>query len=161
MNGIKGIPGWEGVFSVGEDGTVYRHISGVLKPLQGTKTYHGYRKVHLKCGTRGEVKMVHRLIAEAFIDNYSADDFVTHINGNKQDNRIENLVCLSPVESRKRFPRSGENNYFAKLTDKTVRAIKRQIRDSKQSNEQIAADYSVSERTIRNIASGKTWKHLA
>lgn len=34
---------------------------------------------------------VHRLVAEYFIENFSAEKEVHHINGNRADNRAENL----------------------------------------------------------------------
>ncbi|MEH2203511.1 MAG: HNH endonuclease [Nostoc sp.] len=161
MSHILPIPGFESSHSISNDGTVYRNVNGVLKPLQGSISYHGYRKVHLRHGVIGKIEAVHRLVAAAFIGECKNGDFVTHVNGDKLDNRVENLKYVSRKESNKSTLRRGEKNHFAKLTDKTVRAIKRRIRDGGQSNEQVAADYSVSERTIRDIASGRTWKHLA
>ncbi|WP_375475293.1 HNH endonuclease signature motif containing protein [uncultured Nostoc sp.] len=161
MSNILPIPGFESSHSIGDDGTVYRNIGGVLKPLKGSISYHGYRKVHLRHSVIGKIEAVHRLVAAMFIGECKNSDFVTHINGDRLDNRVDNLKYVPRKESNKSTLRRGENNHFAKLTEKTVRAIKGQIGEGKRSDKQIAVVYGVSERTIRNIASGKTWKHLA
>ena len=44
---------------------------------------------------------VHRLVAEYFIENFSAEKEVHHINGNKTDNRIENLQLTNRSEHAK------------------------------------------------------------
>lgn len=54
-----------------------------------------------KCGymrikqQRGLSPLVHRLVALAFIGNIPDDMEINHKNGNKQDNRVENLEIVS------------------------------------------------------------------
>jgi len=45
--------------------------------------------------------LVHRVVAMAFIDGYSGDKEVHHINENKADNRVENLAVMTEMEHQR------------------------------------------------------------
>ena len=63
----------------------YRDIP--LQPIYGT----GYSQVYIQ----GKLEYVHQIIAKSFINNpYSYKD-IHHINENKNDNRVENLMWIS------------------------------------------------------------------
>lgn len=51
----------------------------------------GYYQVKLRINGRQVNKSLHRLLAETFIPNPNKFRTINHINGNKLDNRLENL----------------------------------------------------------------------
>ena len=68
-----------------------RRVSGMIMKLLPDKD--GYVIVSFKTGGDGKAhrKRVHRIVAEAFIENINNYDCVDHINGIRNDNRVENL----------------------------------------------------------------------
>lgn len=62
----------------------------------GNTTAYGYKRVKYK----GKTYSVHRLIAEAFLQNPDNKPTVDHINRNRSDNRISNLRFATSQEQR-------------------------------------------------------------
>lgn len=67
---------------------VYPEI--ILKQSHNT---FGYLQVNL--GSHGRMKIVHRLVAEAFLENPNNYPVVNHKNGVKDDNQVDNLEWCS------------------------------------------------------------------
>ncbi len=71
-----------------------------------TRNFGGGR--YLKTKVDGVTKLVHRLVMEAQIGmKLTKDEVVHHINGNKKDNRPENLQIMS-VSEHSRFENLGK-----------------------------------------------------
>ena len=85
----KYVKGYTGLYSVSTEGRVQSHLTGIiLKPAVNHKGYFIFQLC--SSGHRKNMR-AHRLVAEAFIPNPDSLPEVDHINGNKQDNRAENL----------------------------------------------------------------------
>ena len=80
-----------------------RHFKG--KILSQYITYNGYCLLHIRDKEgRKHTRYVHRLIAEAFIENPNEFMDVNHKNGNKRDNRVDNLEwCTRQYNIRHAF----------------------------------------------------------
>jgi hypothetical protein len=105
---------------------------------------------------------VHRLVADAFIDNPNMKPVVNHINGIKHDNRVENLEWCTQYENDLHAkitgllnPPKGENHPLSKLTNEDVI----HIRESKQNGCELAKKFNVPRSTITKIRKHYAWKH--
>ena len=78
-------------------GTDGRKLKGkILKPCMQNS---GYMVVDLMVEGKKYKKLVHRLIAETFLDTYSDDLDVNHIDCNKTNNKLNNLECVTRKEN--------------------------------------------------------------
>lgn len=89
----KDIKGYEGLYQISNFGNVYSKITNKkLKPFANEK---GYLRVELRKNKSRKNFKVHRLVAIMFISNPNGYNEVNHIDGNKQNNKIENLEWCS------------------------------------------------------------------
>lgn len=90
------VNGYEGIYEVSDQGRV-RNVK--RDRLRKPSNIRGYQAVPLCKGGKNRMKLLHRLVAEAFIPNHENKPQVNHINGNKADNRAENLEWVTPQEN--------------------------------------------------------------
>ena len=165
----KAIPGYEGWYEVSDRGRVRalerttrhgrkrkRHV------LKAVPQGGSYLRVDLSRDNRQRTRLVHQLVLEAFVGPANGMQ-VRHLNGKRQDNRLENLCWGTISENaldRSKHGRgtpSGQASPRAILTRDEVRAIRAWPRYGRG----LYAQYShVSKAAVDAIRAGYNWKHL-
>ena len=97
MLGHRWIEDYEGLYSVSPNGKVYSYKSNKYIKLQSNGHY---LKVTLTKNGKQVQKLVHRLVAKAFIHNAENKREVNHKDGNKHNNSINNLEWVTPKENQ-------------------------------------------------------------
>lgn len=134
----KPIPNHEG-YEVSNNGNV-RTLKNKGRLLTPTVLLpKGYLRVKL-CDYGKERKwMVHRLVAMAFMPDFDESLQVNHINGIRNDNRLENLECCTSSENMqhsydvlKRKPAMLGKKFSAETREKMSKALKGKKRTPEQ-----------------------------
>lgn len=108
---------------------------------------------------------VHQLVARLFIPNTFNKPTINHKNGNKHDNRVDNLEWNTQAENNINAyeiglkDNKGVKNGRATLSEDDVIKIKRLFFTDKP-NKEIAVLFDTTRNIIMNIRSNKTWKHI-
>lgn len=152
------IPGFDGYWasSLGRVKSTRRKTPRILKPIP----HRGY--VVVKLGDPNKAFGVHQVVARAFHGEPDDGEVVNHINGNKTDNRPENLEYTSNSGNVHHAYRTGllsnkgETNGRAKINAETARSIAA-CRGMKRKD--IARRFGVSVVIVNKILTGKTWRH--
>lgn len=143
-----------------KDGRTGTLPAGLLK---GSLMSNGYHQVSF-----GEKKLLmHRLVAEAFLGAESesfAYQTVNHKNGDKLDNRPENLEWATYTRNNTHArdtglnDQHGENTNLSKFSNQLVSAMLKVRDEFRPTNAKLADLFGMSETTIRDIISGKSRK---
>lgn len=165
----RDICGYEGIYQVSNFGRVKSLHFDRERLLKLRQDYKGY--VYVVLHKDGECKpcKVHRLVAETFILNSEGKPQVNHIDGNKSNNRVENLEWVTNSENKKHSyengickPNCGTKNVMSRLTAADVRYIRSNYipYDKKSGERALAKRFNVSKTLIGNIIKGKTYRDV-
>lgn len=104
----KDIKGYEGRYQVNTQGQIKSLRRNIIMSL--LLGGNGYYKVGLR-NSSGKVRhIVHRIVAETFIDNPHQKPQVNHIDGNKLNNNVCNLEWVTASENIQHAVRIGLKN---------------------------------------------------
>lgn len=108
----RDVVGYAGVYAVSNLGNVCRISWGVRKPLKQFKhrKVNAYMIVRLSMNGVCTQKLVHRLVAEAFVPNPQNKAEVNHIDRNKLNNISDNLEWMTHQENINYSSRKSQRN---------------------------------------------------
>lgn len=156
---IEGYPN----YAISSDGIVLNKHRN--KTVKASRNHWGYMVVGLTVNKKRFNHQIHRLIANAFIPNPEGKTQVNHIDGNKSNNRLENLEWVTPSENKihaytvlNQKAARGENHGVAKLTMERVKEIRQQYLTGEVTMQSLANQHQVCIQTISNVVHHKIWK---
>lgn len=135
-------------------------------PLKGSPGTGGYLRVsYYTDDGRKTTSAVHVLVCEAFHGPRPDSMVARHSNGDKLDNRPENVVWGTPAQNyadrdAHGATARGERQHLAKLTDEKVLQIRRLLAAGGQTLQEIGDQFGVEGATVGQIAHRRTWTHV-
>lgn len=169
----KDVKGYEGRYKASSLGRIKSLKYGVFGPdygkekiLNPVKMKKGYMRVSFK----DRKILVHRLVAEAFgiIKNHSYKKPVqiNHIDGDKTNNKIDNLEACNQSDNMKhafkiglKKPFRGESNGHSVYKEETIKKIIVMSRAGFK-RKQIQICLGLKKSIVRDVLSKKSWAHL-
>lgn len=127
------------------------------KELKQCVSENGYKIVQLWSDGKASIKLVHRLLAEAYIDNPLCLPIINHIDGDRLNNQICNLEWCN-------YSHNNSINYKKNITKRKlsaddVREILKLLKSGIGPSE-IGRMFNVNRSMITNIKKGRTWKNI-
>lgn len=107
----KKIKDYEGLYEISNLGRIKRiYKNGKTRILKPSFNEWGYFQINLSKNNKTKNFKIHRLVACAFLDNKNNNLQVNHIDGNKQNNKINNLEFCSAKENIQHAIKIGLRN---------------------------------------------------
>ena len=158
-------------YSATDSGDIYSHHRFEPFPLKQTLHTQGYKQVNLKTAKGFRTRLVHVLVLEAWIGPRPDGMVTNHKNGDKTDNRLENLEYVTQTENMKHAyalglspkppTRYGEDlKHLAKMTTQKVLALRAETDREPGYLERFGVKYGISAATVSKILLRQTWKHI-
>lgn len=154
-------------YQVSNLGRVYGKKSKVY--IKFGKNVKGYLCVNgQKENGRSFKRFAHRLVAIAFIDNPNNKPFVNHIDGNKENNSVDNLEWCTAKENSTHavetglYKRGEDCGKRSKLTNEDVHFIRKHYKKGcfTYGVKPLARLFGVSPSTVSCVVKRRNWTHI-
>lgn len=155
------INGYDRVYRIYIDGEVWSVRSGKFLKQEKSK---GYKRVTLSLKGKKKRFQVHRLVAMYFIENPLNKPCVNHIDGNKENNNLNNLEwCTYSENENHSYNSLGKLNSIRKLSKLDVIDIRENCIKANTKNvilfpgnvKTFMLKYNVDRKTILNVLNNK------
>ena len=158
------IPSLEGRYEASDSGDI-RHVVN-HKVRRARRNRYGYLQMNfaLNDGTgKNKTLLVHKLIAETFIENPNNLPYINHKDGDETNNHVDNLEWCTASENIKHafdtglaVNPKGDKSPLARFTNEQVREI-RYMYGKGVSETSLAILLGVSQSTIGRIVRGERY----
>lgn len=147
-------------------------LKGPKGIVKGTLDKKGYRHSATLFGKEERTYSFHRVICSAFHPNPDDLPEVNHIDGNKDNNRPDNLEWCDRLHNIRHMVRTtghrvweharnrpqGSAHHAATMDEAMVRTIR--AFPEGMTSTSIAKQVGLNRRTVNSVRLGRTWKHV-
>lgn len=150
------------LYEVSDEGQV-RRGGRILKPNTNGTT--GHRSVHLRNDNRSIQRYIHRLVLMVFVGECPVGHECRHLDGNPNNNRLDNLAWGTRSENYNDARRHGTNTKgsihgMSKLRECEVEEIRR-LRSLGIRACEIGPMFKITPQNVSKICCGKAWEHVS
>lgn len=161
---LRNMDGWHRAFYNGEDiGDIIEiHDDGRIRSVyDGNKRYienkKGYENIRICINGKDFQLAVHRLMASTFIPNPENKKQVNHIDGDKLNNRLDNLEWCTDKENVDHIYKNGLRKL--RFTEDNIRDIKRKYKNG-DTMDVLSKEYGCSLSMIGKIIRGELYSRV-
>ena len=163
----KDVPGYEGLYQVSSFGRVrsldrmvwggkaYYFKEGQIQKLQNNG--NGYMYKQLKHEGTGKNFYIHRLVMMTFVGDRPKNMVICHIDGDKTNNRLDNLRYDTYSENN--IDQFRHSDKRGKLSNSDVLKVREMCREGYQTKE-ISEFFNVGKWVVQNIKNGTNYSWL-
>jgi hypothetical protein len=164
---VVGFPGYR----VGDDGSVWssrtpgnEHVVSDWR-RKATGLRNGYPTVQLCRRGGASTRTVHRVVLEAFVGFRPPGYECRHLDGDRTNNRLENICWGTPQENEADKVRHGRrfgvaNPTWAKLSPEKVVNIRRRFASGDATARELGREFGVTHEAIYLLIRRKTWANV-
>lgn len=151
----RDVPDYEGLYQVSDQGRVLKCQTGRI--FKAEPKVSRYPLVQLEKDGVRKGHRVHRLVARAFLGECPQNMVVNHIDGNRQNNRVDNLEYCTQVENSHHASFIGLRGKGGVPSIHVVLEIRERYSRGDITQTALGADYGLSQRTVSHIVNNRSW----